>query len=116
MSDDNGRHPSDDLVPDLDEVVIVEQLDDETPDAFGEPMSEDYFENILPEEGVTPEDVAFEEDLEQDLQEGATEGGETSDFEGEPPVGEYTGHDTDFEQETEDEEIERYGADETNPN
>jgi len=85
-------------------------LDDETPDAFDEPMAEDYFENELPEEGVTPEDVAFEEDLERDLQ-GADEGGDVSDADGESPVGEYTHHDTDYEQEVEDEEIERYGED-----
>lgn len=112
MSDDNGRHPSDSLVPDLDEVVIVDQLDDDTPDTFGEPMGEDYFENMLPEEGVTPEDVTFEEDLERDLQKGTGEGGDAPELEGDPPVGEYTGHDTDYEQEVEDEEIERYGSDE----
>jgi hypothetical protein len=109
MSDD-GRYPSDGLVPDRDEVVDIDQLDDETPDAFDEPMAEDYFENELPEEGVTPEDVAFEEDLERDLQ-GADEGGDVSDADGESPVGEYTYRDTDYEQEVEDEEIERYGED-----
>lgn len=109
MSDD-GRYPSDGLVPDRDEVVDIDQLDDETPDAFDEPMAEDYFENELPEEGVTPEDVAFEEDLERDLQ-GADEGGDVSDADGESPVGEYTYRDTDYEQEVEDEEIEGYGED-----
>jgi hypothetical protein len=109
MSDDNNRHPSDGLVPDPDEVMDVNQLDDETPDAFDEPITDDYFENELPEEGVTPEDVAFEEDLESDLQEGTTEGGDTSDAGGELPEGEYVHHDTDYEQAVEDEEIERYG-------
>jgi hypothetical protein len=113
MSDDNGRHPSDDLVPDPDEVVNLHQLDDETPDAFDEPMAEDYFENELPEEGVTAEDVAFEKDLESDLQEGATEDGDISDTGGELPEGEYAHHDTDYEQAVEDEEIERYGDEET---
>lgn len=46
MSDDNNRHPSDGLVPDPDEVVDVNQLDDETPDAFSEPMGEDILENF----------------------------------------------------------------------
>jgi hypothetical protein len=111
MRDDNNRHPSDGLVPDPDEVMDVNQLGDETPDAFDEPMTDDYFENELPEEGVTPEDVAFEEDLESDLQEGVTEGGDTSDAGGELPEGEYAQHDTDYEQAVEDEEIERYGED-----
>lgn len=110
MSDDNNRHPSDGLVPDPDEVVDVNQLDDETPNAFGEPMGEDILENELPEEGVTPEDVVFEEDLEVDLQDGATEGDVSDpDADGEVPGSEYAGHDTDYEQEVEDEEIERYG-------
>jgi len=111
MSDDNNRHPSDGLVPDLEAETNIGQLDDETPDAFDEPMSQDYFENELPEEGVTPEDVAFEEDLESDLQEGTTDRGDTSDAGGELPEGEYAHHDTDYEQAVEDEEIERYGED-----
>ena len=110
MSDDNNRHPSDGLVPDPDEVVDVKGLDDETPDAFGEPMGEDILENELPEEGVTPEDVVFEEDLERDLQEGAAEGGVSNpDADGRLAERDYAGHDTDYEQEVEDEEIERYG-------
>jgi hypothetical protein len=112
MSDDNGRHPSAGMVPDLDEVVNIDQLDDETPDAFDEPMAEDYLDNELPEEGVTPEDVAFEAELEMDLQESVTEGGDVSDAEGGPPGREYAGHDTDYEQAVEDEEIERYGVEE----
>jgi hypothetical protein len=112
VSDDNDRHPSDGLVPDLEAVTNIDQLDDETPDAFDEPMAEDYLENELPEEGVTPEDVAFEEDLESDLQEDAPEGGDVSDAGGETLGGEYARHDTDYEQAVESEEIERYGEDE----
>lgn len=114
MSDSNRRHPSDGLVPDPDEVMDVDQLDGETPDAFGEPMGKDILENELPEKGVTPEDVVFEEDLESDLQQGATEGGDVSDTDAgsESPGSEYAGHDTDYEQEVEDEELEAYGADE----
>ncbi len=112
MSNDNHRHPSDGLVPDLEAETNIDQLDDETPDAFDEPMAEDYFENELPEEGVTPEDVTFEEDLERDLQESTTEGGDASDVGGELPEGEYAHHDTNYEQAIEDEEIERYGEDE----
>ena len=111
MSDNNNRHPSDGLVPDLEAVTNIDQLDDETPDAFDEPMSQDYFENELPEEGVTPEDVAFEADLEVDLEESTTEGGDASDADSEPSGGEYAQHDTDYEQAVEDEEIERYGDD-----
>lgn len=104
---DNGLHPPDGLMPDPDEVV---NLDDGTPDAFDEPMAEDYFENELPEEGVTTEDVAFEEDLESDLQGGATEDGDTSDTGGELPEGKYAPHDTDYEQAVEDEEIDATGT------
>lgn len=111
MSDDNNRQPSDGLVPDLEAETNIDQLDDETPDAFDEPMSQDYFENALPEEGVSSEDVAFEEDLESDLQEGATESGDASEAESELPEGEYAHHDTGYEQVVEDEEIERYGED-----
>lgn len=93
MSDDGGRHPSDGLVPDLDEVADTDQLDPETPDALGEPMDEAYLENELPEEGISPEDVAFEEDLERGSQEGAPEGGVVSDRGGERSGDEYAQRD-----------------------
>jgi hypothetical protein len=104
--DDKRAHPSEGLVPGSDTEVNPEELGYETPDTFADPLDEDDLENILPEEGVSPEDVAFVEDLEG--------GFEPQDEAGDSPdstVTPYEG-DTDFEEDLEDAEVERYGDDE----
>lgn len=111
MSDD-ARTPSAGLVPDPEGTEDLHRLEDETPDAFGEPMDADTFENELPEEGVSPEDVAFEADLERDLEQDAVpeEGLDLGDDAVPGEVG-AAREDAryDLEQEMEDEEVRRYG-------
>lgn len=119
----DDEHPSSGLVPEPGAEMNLRDLGYETPDAFDEPMDEDDFENDLPEEGVSPEDVAFEQDLEADLEDETTANETTPDAagpenpredgdgNGDTRVTPYRG-DTDFEQELEDQDIERYGEDE----
>lgn len=106
MSDDVEGNPSAGLVPDIEGPEDMHRLEDETPDTLGDPMDDDSLENELPEEGVTPEEVAFERDLEGDLEQETEDSGPVPGDD--PLTGERTDHDFDLEQEIEDEEIKRY--------
>lgn len=118
--DDERQPPSSDLVPETEAEMDPLEGGYETPDAFDTPMDEDTLENELPEEGVSPEDVAFAEELEGDMEgengaaknreaeNRASEGAAEGDGDSTDPYG----GDTDFEQDLEDEDIERFSSDE----